>query len=51
MCGIRERMLSRHLKEEMSWAIDKSLQFIINIMLFKTGIPLAKKLKNKAVLI
>ena len=26
---------SRHLKEELSWAIDKRLQLIINTILFK----------------
>ena len=30
----------RHLKEELSWAIDKQLQLIINAMLFNTVIPL-----------
>ena len=30
----------RHLKEELAWAIDKQLQVISNIMLFKTVIPL-----------
>ena len=29
----------RPLKEELSWAIDKWLRFIINTMLFKTDIP------------
>ena len=28
----------RHLKEELSWAIDKRLRLIINKMLFKTVI-------------
>ena len=32
--------ISRHLKEELAWAIDKWLWLIINIMLFKTVIPL-----------
>ena len=32
--------VSRHLKEELGWAIDKQLQLIINKMLFKTVIPL-----------
>ena len=33
--------VSRHLKEELAWAIDKWLrQFISNIMLFKTAMPL-----------
>ena len=31
--------VSRRLKEELSWAIDKRLQLIINTMLFKTVIP------------
>ena len=30
----------RRLKEELAWAIDKWLRLIINIMLFKTVIPL-----------
>ena len=37
----------RCLKEELSWAADKRLWIISNIMLFKTVIPLTKKLKNK----
>ena len=32
--------VSRHLKEEQSWAIDKRLRLIIIKMLFKTVIPL-----------
>ena len=28
--------VSRCLKEELSWAIDKRLQLIVNAMLFKT---------------
>ena len=32
--------VSRRLKEELGWAIDKRLQLIINKMLFKTVIPL-----------
>ena len=32
--------VSRHLKEELAWAIDKWLQVISNKMLFKTVIPL-----------
>ena len=32
--------VSRHLKEELGWAMDKQLQLIINKMLFKTVIPL-----------
>ena len=31
--------VSRNLKEELVWAIDKWLQVISNIMLFKTVIP------------
>ena len=31
--------VSRRLKEELSWAIDKRLQLIINTVLFKTVIP------------
>ena len=37
----------RCLKEELSWAADKRLWIISNIMLFKTVILLTKKLKNK----
>ena len=40
----------RRLKEGLALATDKRLRVISNIMLFKTVIPLAKKLKNKAVL-
>ena len=32
--------ISRHLKEELAWAIDKWLWLIINTILFKTVIPL-----------
>ena len=32
--------ISWYLKEELAWAIDKLLQVISNIMLFKTVIPL-----------
>ena len=32
--------VSRHLKAELGWAIDKQLRLIINTMLFKTVIPL-----------
>ena len=32
--------VSRHLKEELGWAIDKQLRPIIDKMLFKTVIPL-----------
>ena len=31
--------ISRRLKEELGWAIDKQLRLIINKMLFKTVIP------------
>ena len=42
--------VSRHLKEELAWAIDKRLQVISNKMLFKTATYTTMKLKNKAVL-
>ena len=50
--------VSRCLKEELAWAIDKRLRFISNKMLFITVIPLrknsytsiTKELMNKAVL-
>ena len=32
--------ISRRLKEELAWAIDKWLQVISNIMLLETVIPL-----------
>ena len=32
--------VSKCLKEELAWAIDKQLCVISNIMLFKTVIPL-----------
>ena len=35
--------VSKHLKEELSWAIDKQLWLIINTMLFKTVISLESK--------
>ena len=35
--------VSRHLKEELAWAIDRQLQVISNKMLFKTVIPLKIK--------
>ena len=35
--------ISRRLKEELSWAIDKPLWLIINTMLFKTVIPVRIK--------
>ena len=33
-------LISRHLKEELAWAIDKRLWVISNKMLFKTAVPL-----------
>ena len=33
--------ISRHVKEELAWAIDKWLQVLRNIMLLKTVIPLS----------
>ena len=38
-----------HLKEELTWAIDKRLRIISTIMLFKNSNS-TKELKNKAVL-
>ena len=35
--------ISRHLQEELAWAIDRWLQVISKIMLFKTVIPLKAK--------
>ena len=32
--------VSRRLKEELGWATDKQLRLFINIVLFKTVIPL-----------
>ena len=32
--------VSRRLKEELAWAIDKRFQVNSNVMLFKTVIPL-----------
>ena len=32
--------VSKRLKEELAWAIDKRLQIISNKMLFKTVVPL-----------
>ena len=32
--------VSRHLKVELGWAIDKRLQLIINKILFKIVVPL-----------
>ena len=34
--------VSRCLKEELAWVIDKALRVISNAMLFKTVIPLRK---------
>ena len=31
--------VSRHLKEELAWVIDKWLRAISNKMLFKTAVP------------
>ena len=42
--------VSRHLKEELAWAIDKWLRVISNTMLFKTVSYTSKYLKNKAIL-
>ena len=41
-CGVRRLNIrvSRHLKEELSWAIDKWLRVINNKMLFKIAVPL-----------
>ena len=38
--------VSRCLKEELGWAIDKRLEVIINIMLFKTVTYTIKNLKK-----
>ena len=39
--------VSRHLKEELTWAIDKGLWPIVNVILFKTiKTYTTKKLKN-----
>ena len=40
--------VSKSLKEELAWAIDKRLRVVSNKMLFKTVIP-QRKLKKKAV--
>ena len=42
--------ISRRLKEELTWVIDKWLRAISNKMLFKTVVYTTKKLKNRAVL-
>ena len=39
-CGYVNIRVSRRLKEELSWAIDKRLRLISNTMLFKTVLPL-----------
>ena len=41
--------ISRHLKEELAWAIDKQFWLIISITLFKRVSYTTKKLKNKAI--
>ena len=33
--------ISRHLKEELDWAMDKQFQLSINKIVFKTVIPLS----------
>ena len=38
--------VSSHLKEELTWAIDKWLRVISTIMLFKTVRVATKELKN-----
>ena len=38
--------VSRRLKEELAWAIDKRLWVVSNEMLFKTVIRTTKKLKK-----
>ena len=45
-------LISSHLKEELTWAIEKPLRVISTIMLFKNSknTKELKKLKNKAVL-
>ena len=43
--------ISKSLKEELAWAIDKWLQLISNKMLFKIVIPLRnQRIKLKATL-
>ena len=48
-CGRHRLCVSSHLKEDLTWAIDKWLQVISTIMLFKNS-KSSKELKNKAVL-
>ena len=40
--------VSKSLKEEVAWAIDKRLRVVSNKMLFKTVIATTKKLKKKS---
>ena len=42
--------ISKSLKEELAWAMDKWLWVVSNKILFKTVIRTTKKLKKKAVL-
>ena len=42
--------VSKSLKEELAWAIDKRLLVVSNKMLFKTVSYTTKKLKKKVVL-
>ena len=43
--------ISSHLKEELAWPIDKRLQVISTLMLFKNSKSTKElKVKNKAVL-
>ena len=44
-CGVRDVDVSRHLKEELAWVINKQLRVISNKSSYTT-----KKLKNKAFL-
>ena len=39
--------VSRRLKEELAWAIDKWFRIVSNKMLFKTAVATTKKLKKK----
>ena len=49
-CGICKHRVSKSLKEELAWAIDKRLQVVSYKMLFKTVRYTTKKLNKKAVL-
>ena len=40
--------ISKHVKEELAWAVHKQLRVVSNEMLFKTVIP--QKTKEKVVL-